>query len=470
MIPLGKPIPNSDHAVSVSLPTWQDIIGYEEGNPATISAMTSGYPRFRLTNAVVALCDHYNSAANGESLFVFPSEQIAEKCIRFVGQGRTRRTEDGVCLAIVPNEYQALAKAFWQHSGLIVSSRQAQDILSGNPANQNHVQKSKIKGLLAYHAGLEADDVYLFPTGMAAIFTAYETVTQNGQNGKTVQLGFPYVDTLKIQQKFGEGSVYLPYNSIKDLENLENILKTGGVSAVFCEIPGNPLLHTVNLQVLREILDKYGVPLVIDDTIGTSINVDLTPYADIIVTSLTKSFSGVGDVMGGSMILNRNSQFYNEFKGRLIVSHEDVLYAADADILAQNATGYERRVQASNTNAEIIADYLQDHPAIKSVHYPKTTDREAYDAIRKPGAGYGGLLSFVAKDSAQAPKIFDRLQVYKGPSLGTNYTLACPYTLLAHFNERGFAEENGIDYNLIRMSVGTENSRDLLMRLQRSMG
>ena len=64
-------------------------------------------------------------------------------------------------------------------------------------------------------------------------------------------------------------------------------------------------------------------------------------------------------------------------------------------------------------------------------------------------------------DGSQAMKFYDSLSVNKGPSLGTNFTLACPYTILAHYTELDFAESFGISRYLIRVSVGLEEYEEL---------
>ena len=69
--------------------------------------------------------------------------------------------------------------------------------------------------------------------------------------------------------------------------------------ALFTEFPSNPLLRSANLPRLRGLADKYDFLIVIDETIGNFVNVEVLPYADMVVSSLTKVFSGASNVMGG---------------------------------------------------------------------------------------------------------------------------------------------------------------------------
>ena len=89
----------------------------------------------------------------------------------------------------------------------------------------------------------------------------------------------------------------------------------------------------------------------------------------------------------------------------------------------------------------------------------------------RPGAGHGCLLSFVLKEGeSKAQRVFDALRVSKGPSLGTHFTLACPYTQLAHFDELNWAEDCGVPPHLLRVSAGLEDPDELWQRFERALG
>ena len=84
--------------------------------------------------------------------------------------------------------------------------------------------------------------------------------------------------------------------------------------------------------------------------------------------------------------------------------------------------------------------------------------------------GYGGLLSLELEQPAEnAPRFYDALRVTKGPNLGTNYTLACPFTILAHYHELDWAGSCGVSRHLIRVSVGREKPEDLIARFESAL-
>src|SRR3974390_483650 len=78
---LGRPIPASPHAVSVALPRWQDVVGYEEKKPEVIKALRSGYPRFFIHKQVEELA---RRIGKGQSCLPFPSQRAARLCAQFI--------------------------------------------------------------------------------------------------------------------------------------------------------------------------------------------------------------------------------------------------------------------------------------------------------------------------------------------------------------------------------------------------
>jgi cystathionine gamma-synthase len=104
-------------------------------------------------------------------------------------------------------------------------------------------------------------------------------------------------------EKFGPGCVFYGFGSSEELDELEKRLKGGErFLALFTEFPTNPLLRSPDLERIRALADEYDFAVVIDETIGNFLNVNVLPYADIVVSSLTKVFSGDSNVMGGRYV------------------------------------------------------------------------------------------------------------------------------------------------------------------------
>lgn len=469
---VGRPIPSSPHAVSVALPRWQDVVGYEEKRPEVLSKLQTGYPRFVVHQRVRELAQRFNQ---DQPCLPFPSLSTAEQCAAFIRQNTDQPTQiaaahDVFAVSTTPAAALALS-AFWQHTGLIVSSRQATAVLEGRQpqAKADAEVRQSLREILAGFYECSPSDVFLTPSGMAAQFAALRTVNLWRPRLATVQLGFPYVDTLKLQQKLGYGGILL-----HDLEHitrdLQQLLDRQPLAGCFCEIPGNPLLGSADVRQISPLLRQHAMPLIADDVVATPFNVDLSPYADLIATSLTKYVAGTGDTMGGALICNPRSPLYATLKTFAQAQHEELLWGEDAAVLEAQARTFPDRMRQHNRNGLLLAERLRQHDQVERVWYPRWEFAAAYEAVRRPQGGWGSLITFLPKDAeTRAPRVYDALPFCKGPSLGTIFTLACPFTLLAHYSELAWAESCGVSRYLIRLSVGLEDPEDLWSRLDRAL-
>ncbi|KAG0307529.1 hypothetical protein BGZ98_000056 [Dissophora globulifera] len=620
--PLGSPVPNVPHAISVSLPTFRDNIDYEEGAPRVVNAMVSGYPRFFLSLKVkelVTICEKkYGKPA--EASFIWPSHRVAERCRHFVeryyvptistddstptprpplatGAGSVRIVEftihapaselkpDGLKLVKVfatffPKDAYSVAKQFWQHTGDIVTSRQAafclrwlslkaeeeqKEAASATIAAKNAIRmprgnrhysavkqatggssaaladlnggvsaiqlqdeedrpveeadgmdsqdyevyveerygrnldlsfapkaktalRRRIATQVAHHAGsgwtgtgeyVTEDDVYLYPTGMSAIFNAHRIASTLFPTRKSICFGFPYTDSLKVLEKFGPGCYFYGNGEDDDIDTLEkeileiqlgeNVKEEDRILAVFCEFPSNPLLKSSNLVRLGELAEKYGFMIIVDETLGNFVNVRILEYADIVVSSLSKIFSGDSNVMGGSLVLNPQRKFYKDLKKAMGREYEDLMWVEDSIFMERNSRTFQTRIARIDENTETLCDFLRAHPKVKEVYYPKYVTTNNYLTHKVEGAGFGGLFSLLFHAKNGSESFFDALPFYKGPSLGTNFTLACPYTILGHYTELDWAAQFGVDRNLIRVAIGLENIDVLLQGFQEAL-
>ena len=554
--PLGAPMPVDEHACSVSLPTWASVVGYEEGNPAVVTAMQCGYPRFVYHPYLLQLMKYViqqHGTAGKQDCLLLPSIHAARRCQIFllralygdeaderfalkdpalVGQlsvdvvkadiaqtdntsspvnivslndddddndtqttGRTPRAAVHAVIFPATTAAGTQAKAYWQHTGEVVSSRRAQacladlgvtctsivettaachdDATDGDPAT--HLRTS-----LAAWAGTQPDDVILTPSGMSAVYVALQSARRRhlqqhpvGQGGRAIVYGFPYLDTLKLcsRHELCPGGVeFFGRADARDLSILEDYLERNPdeVSVVMTEVPSNPLLHCPNVAKLRALADRYNFLLVVDDTISNFLNVDLlaSGMADATVSSLTKLVSGRGDAMAGSVVCSPSTEGGRWMQKDLSALAEGVhsgLYCPDAMALLRNSRDFPERNAQINQTTEALVDWLAQHDAVNRVYYPKMShSADLYHQVQHANpaegsvAGYGGLFSMVLDPHMCERTFYDALDVAKGPSLGTNFTLVCPYTLLAHYHELDFAMSYDVPPNLIRVAVGLE--------------
>lgn len=458
----------------MSLPTWESVIGYEEGDSSVHDHMRAGYPRFFIHPITRQLFEKLESehCAEGERLLAYSTVAAAERAREFVrrrSECEGRVLDEKVGLLIVPEAGYQAAREYWQHSGEIVGSRQAEDLLADRSVPAGDI--FNFRGALAEVLEVPAADTFIFESGMAAIFTLYRIATKRAPGKKTLQLSFPYVDALKVQEHFGAGVDFVNRPVGEELKSALTAIRSGSYAAVFCEVPSNPLLNTVELASVSQACRDSGTLLLVDDTICSHRNIAVLPFADAVSTSLTKWVSGFGDLLAGAARVNRESPFASLLRKSLECEVPDGsrLYARDAEVLTENSKGFTRRVAESNTNGLVVTEFLSAHPAIDRVWHPTLVDRAEYDALRRSDGGYGGLLSFTLKNPARIADVYRALRFSKGPSLGTEYSLICPYPMLAHYNEMAWATGCGVPRELLRFSVGREPLDELKERLEEAL-
>jgi cystathionine gamma-synthase len=181
------------------------------------------------------------------------------------------------------------------------------------------------------------------------------------------------------------------------------------------------------------------------------------------------------------MVINPQSRHYGVLKANAPV--KDWYWSEDAVYMERNSRDFAPRVKVMDDSAEALCEmlrarsaaFLSQHSAnfdprshdgrpivVKDVYYPKYVAKDNYDARRLPDGGYGGLFSVTMTSPLASRVFFNSLPCAKGPSLGTNFTLACPYTVLAHYLELDWAASFGVEEGLIRVSVGLEDREGLL--------
>ncbi|KAK4157851.1 pyridoxal phosphate-dependent transferase [Chaetomidium leptoderma] len=307
---------------------------------------------------------------------------------------------------------------------------------------------------------VEEGDVWLYPTGMGAIYRLHRALVEVRGGGTVVVLGSVFHNTYHL---FEEGEGGMKHFGRCDgesgvMEALEAWLegeKVAGrrVGYVFVEFPSNPILVSVDLIRLREVADKYDVPVVIDDTIGSFCNIDVSPVADVIITSITKSLSGYAN-------------FHNEY------------FHADAAKLLSNSTSYHTRSQTLNHNALTLATYLHTHalsspttsPITAVLYPPFTNTHQNYTSVMLPPTkeftpGYGCLLAVEFTSLPVAKAFYDSLSVYHGPHLGAHLTLAFPFNDAIWGTDpdaAAYLRTYGAKAEQVRVSVGLEGEGELV--------
>lgn len=487
--PLGAPYPDTVHCVICSLPTMDDIHGYEEKRPGTMAAIHNGYPRFvehQYVQRVSHALDGEKTMA-GRKLIPLASMKAAETLRNHIGaQVRINAVEDFATVDIpAGGDTEDAVTTFLKHTGLRLGSRHAEDYLLKHdlleiPQKEKRCKEDpagKVRGKLASVYASDADNVHLAISGMNAFYAAYRAINAiQSARGRDIwiQLGWLYINTGKIIEEFGNGEYAVIYD-VFDMEALREVFdKLGGrIAGIITECPTNPLMQTTDLPAVAELARKHGAALVVDPTMATPANIDTLAHADIAVNSLTKYFCTEADVMSGAAILNTESPFYDQLRESLPQLLEPP-YPGDVARLAAQIDGFDSLVARTNASTPIVAEFLESHPAVKQCYWaeqPRT--RENYNKIRRQGGGPGSIITFELHQDMAG--FYDRLPMVKGPSFGASFTMLCPYLYLAHYDlvttpeGRQLLARAGLVPDLLRLSVGTEPVEAIIDTLKQAL-
>lgn len=335
-------------------------------------------------------------------------------------------------------------------------------------------------------------DIYLYQTGMAALYAAHNALLAY-RPGTVVVLGAIFHSTIHwLSEQSPQGYKHFGPVDTAGLDVFESYLREErsacrNVSYVLVEFPSNPLLASANLRRLKALSEEHGFVLEVDDTIGSFANIDVLPATDLLVTSLTKSFSGYADVMAGSTALNPLSPHFTALKTLWEHTFVNEFYARDAEVLLKNSDNYLHRTAILNANASLIAGHLSSlvrsplnptSPLLRVRYPPLLPDYEIYTSFLRrttpelPFPGAGCLLNIDFEDLDAAKAFYNNLAFYPGPHLGAHKSLSLCYAALVfgkYPEEAAVHRSYGILEESVRISAGLEDGRDLVDTVDKAM-
>jgi cystathionine gamma-synthase len=495
-IPLGTPIPDSPHAVSCSLPTMVAIRGYEEKDPAVTGSLMTGYPRFvvhplarRLT---AELASRHGLA--GRTLWLACSRRMAGNLLAHLQAagftGARAFSDSGVFGVSHPESHDASvrAKLYLQNLGGFISSREAEDRLAADGLAPQPRAEETFHGDAAAHvrgvlrplfAGAADRDLILANSGMNAMYAAFRSISDlQARRGRTgwVQLGWLYLDTIAILRKFTPSADdYIHVADPMDTGALEKLFAERGsrVAGVVAEVPTNPLVQTPDAQALAALCRRHGILLVLDPSLASAFSVDCLPHADVVVTSMTKYTGNEGDIIAGLVAVNPRAPDADNLRAGAAACAE-APYPRDLARLAAQIGNTAAVLCRIEETAPKVAAFLSSHPAVESVHWALTpASRANFMRLARSPSATGGVISFTLK--GRLDPFYDSLRLPKGPSFGMRTTLICPFMYLAHYDlvttpqGRAELEANGLNPDLLRLSVGTEPADEIIASLSEAL-
>ncbi len=308
---------------------------------------------------------------------------------------------------------------------------------------------------------------HAFASGMSAI-AALLTLVQAGEHVVCSQnvYGGTYRFFHHVLERYG---LSFSWVDSTDLDAVEAAM-TASTRLVYIETPTNPMIEVSDIAAIAGIAHERGARMAVDNTF-------LSPYfqrplelgADAVVHSTTKFLNGHSDSIGGALVTAREDDA--EWFAFVQKSEGAILGPFDSFLVLRGLKTLAVRMERHEVNGRAVAEFLNEHPKVRSVLYPGLPDHPGHEVQKRQASGFGALISFDLGSQAAAKTVLDRLEVLSlAESLGGVETLISHPATMTHASvpaER--RAELGIGDGLVRVSVGIEDSADLIADLERAL-
>ncbi len=324
-----------------------------------------------------------------------------------------------------------------------------------------------IQALEAKLASLEGAEAALaFASGMAAEAALFLT---HGREG-IVCIGDAYGGTLElIGQQLPLLGISTHFLLGTELERLDNLLASGA-RLVFFETPSNPALELFDIATISECVHAQGALLAVDNTFASPVNQQpLALEADLVVHSATKYLGGHSDITAGALMGSK------ELLDAVLPWRKNlgqVPAPEMAALLARSLRTLVVRVHQQNISALKIARAMEAHPRITRVLHPGLESFPGHELAARQMSGFGGMLTIeVEGDGTTTAAVVDRFTLFAiAPSLGGVESLATqPVTTTHHGLTPEERSRRGITDGMVRLSVGLEDTQDLIDDLEQAL-
>ena len=308
-----------------------------------------------------------------------------------------------------------------------------------------------------------------FGSGMAAIDAVIKLLSPGDEVISTNDLyGGSYRIFTKIFEDFGIGFHFV------DMQDPANVAAkiNAKTKLIWVETPTNPMMNVVDIEAMHKLVADKDILLAVDNTFASPyLQQPLTMGADIVMHSATKYLGGHSDVILGALVvrdaaLAERLSFIQNASGA-------VCGPLDAFLVLRGIKTLHVRMQRHCENGEKIAHFLADHPKVAKVYWPGFPTHPNHEVAKRQMNGFGGMISFVLADDSleKATHTVEQLQLFTlAESLGGVESLAGHPASMTHASiPKAEREKSGVVDGLIRLSVGIEDSHDLIEDLKQAL-
>jgi cystathionine gamma-synthase len=314
-------------------------------------------------------------------------------------------------------------------------------------------------------AALEgAEDCLLFSSGMAAITTALYAVLSHGSHVVVTDDSYRRTRQFLIQvlHRYGIEVSVVPAG---DYDAIDEAVRPT-TRLLVSESPTNPYNRIVDLERFADIGRRHRIKTIIDATFATPFNQRPLEFGvDLVMHSATKYLGGHNDLLAGAVL--GSAELVDGIRSLQGITGA-VIDPLAAYLLVRGLKTFALRIARQNANAQALAEFLASHPRVVAVHYAGLPAHPQHEVARRQMRGFGGVVSFeIAGDIEATSRVVDACRIPQiAPSLGGVESLIEQPALMSFYELT--TEERlmvGIKDNLIRYSVGIEDSDDLIADL-----
>ena len=328
----------------------------------------------------------------------------------------------------------------------------------------------------------------IFATGMAAIGSTLLSLLRQGDH--IISSAYLFGNTNSLFNTFKELGIEVSFVDATDVENVSGAIQEN-TKLVFVETIANPVTQVADLEAIGALCSDKGLIYFVDNTMTSPwLFSPITVQASLVINSLTKYIGGHGNALGGSVTdtglfdWSRFENIYDNYKGadpaqwgitqirkKGLRDFGAALAPEAAHHISVGSDTLSLRMNKACANAQAIAQFCNDHPKVRKVFYPGLPEHPQHDRALTLFNNFGAILSIELDDSIDCFDFLNALElVVCSSNLGDNRTLGIPvaHTIYWEMGPERRASM-GVADSMVRLSVGIEDTDDLLADFQQAL-
>ena len=309
-----------------------------------------------------------------------------------------------------------------------------------------------------------------FASGLASIDAVIKLLEPGDEVISTNDL---YGGTFRLfTTVFAKYGIKFHFTDMSDVHNVTPLINEN-TKLIWAETPTNPMMSIIDLEALGKISNEKGILLGVDNTFASPYLQNPIDFgAHIVMHSVTKFLGGHSDVVMGALVVN-DDELHNKL-ATLQNSTGAVPGPQDCFLVLRGIKTLHVRMERHCDNGRKILEYLKNHPKVNNVYWPGFEDHKNHEIAVRQMRDYGGMISFTltSDNQEEAFRFMEKLKLFSlAESLGGVESLVGHPASMTHASiPKEERIKSGLTDSLIRLSVGIEDSEDLISDLEQALG